>query len=137
MYTRHDEIPIYEIRALEIEAQHYNIVFRALFRRPQGIRLALPGLRTLDLILQNNAWIIVDRSLGDIPVAAWCEFRVPQDRALHEPIGCQMRYFHQHAGVILESVLTLMDVLLDEQLSNGDKTHKVLTFPKKDRGDQV
>ena len=135
MYTRHDELPVLATRPHEIAAKHYNIVFRALGRlsktvMSQGIRLELPGLRTLDLILQNDAWIIVDRAFNDIPVAAWTDLQAPFERALHQPVVCQLRYFHLHADAILEHVLTLMDVLLEEQLSDGDESHTILAFPK-------
>jgi len=139
MYMRHDELPVLATQAHTVDAKHYNIVFRALLRMPpaqtQGIRIELPGLKTLDLILQNTAWIIVDRAFNDIPVAAWTNFRVSQDRALHQPVECEIRFFHSHADIILERVLGLMDDLLNERLSDGDQSHTVLIFPNTDKAE--
>ena len=132
MYTRHLEIPVYSSWHDKLDAQHFNIVHRALMRAPGSIRLELPGLKTLDLILQENEWVIVDRAFNDIPVAAWLDFHVKQDRGLHEPIACQLYYFHAHASMILGQVLDLMDELLNEQLKDGDESHQVIDFPQKE-----
>lgn len=130
MYTRHDEVPVLANWPEKIEALHYNIVRRALTRKPSGIRLALPGLKTLDLILQTDAWVIVDRAFNDVPVAAWVDFQPDDDRGLHEPVPCELRYFHGHASMIIKQVLELMDALLKDQLNDGDETHQVLSFPQ-------
>lgn len=132
MYTRHDEIPVLSHWSDHVEARHYNIVQRALKRMGPTIRLNLPGLKTLDLILQPDAWIIVDRAFNDVPVAAWSDFRPKKDRGLHEEVSCVLKYFHAHAALITQSVLALMDALLKDQLSDGDDTHQVLSFPKTD-----
>ncbi|HEY9080286.1 hypothetical protein [Magnetovibrio sp.] len=130
MYTRHDEVPVLSQWPDQVEAVHYNIALRALKRTPPSIRLLLPGLKTLDLILQNEAWIIVDRAFHDLPVAAWVDFQPEENRGLHEPVPCTLRYYHGHAGMILNTVLGLMDTLLKNQLDDEDETHQVLYFPK-------
>jgi len=130
MYTRHDEVPVLSAWPDQVDALHYNLVHRALRRMPPSIRLQLPGLKTLELILQTNAWIIVDRAFHDLPVAAWVEFQPDKDRGVHEPVPCALRYYHGHAGMILKKVLVLMDTLLKNQLDDGDETHHVLYFPR-------
>ncbi len=132
MYNRHNEVPTLSIWPDTITAAHYNIVHRALIHRPQGIRLELPGLKTLALILQPDAWIIVDRAFNDIPVAAWANIKADRDRALSDPVACELRYFHGHAGMVTKQVLELMDELLSEQLKEGDDTHQVIAFPQKE-----
>lgn len=129
MYTRHDELPVLYRRQGRMEAVHYNLVSRALKRLEPSIRLRLPGLKTLDLILQFDAWIVVDRVFNDVPVVAWTHFQ-PQERSgLQEPVPCELRYFHGHAALIRNRVLVLMDNLLEEQLGEGRGGHKVLDFP--------
>lgn len=133
MYTRHNEVPVLSSWPDNVEAKHYNIVLRALKRVGPNIRLALPGLKTLDLVLQSDAWIIVDRAFNDIPVAAWSDFRPHENRGLHEAVPCKLLFFHGHAGMIIEKTLSLMDALLEDQLNDGDKTHQVVIFPVKDK----
>lgn len=129
MYTRHDEVPVLSEWPATVDAGHYHIVYRALKRTPPSIRLVLPGLKTLDLILQADAWVIVDRAFNDVPVAAWVGFKADQREGLHEPVGCDLRYYHGHAGMIIKQVLDLMDALLQEQLDDGEDTHDVIAFP--------
>lgn len=74
LYTRHLETPAYERKQTQLDATHYNHVCMALKRMSEQVRLSIPGLKTLDLILQADAWIIVDTALNDVPVAAWTEF---------------------------------------------------------------
>lgn len=132
MYIRHREIPALSTWPDAIAAAHYNIVHRALKRAPGAIRLVLPGLKTLDLILQDDAWIIVDRAFNDVPVAAWMDFKVDSDRAIHDPVPCELRYFHGHAGMVTKQVLDIMDERLTELLKDDDDTHQVIDFPQKD-----
>lgn len=131
MYTRHDDIPVLSAWPDKVAAAHYNIVHRALSRLSPSIRLALPGLKTLDLILQKDAWIVVDRAFNDVPVLAWARFEADADRGLHEAVPCELRYFHGHAGMILKQVLGLIDELLTEKLRDGDPSHEVIAFPEK------
>ena len=132
MYTRHDEVPVFEYRDGVIEAVHYNTVQTAFHRLGEEIRLAIPKLKTLDLILQRDAWIVVDRALNDIPIAAWTNFDVERRDALHTPVHCQLRLFHANGGIIIKRVLEAMEMLLGEQLSELDESHKVLPFPGRD-----
>ncbi len=132
MYTRHDELPVLYRRQGQMEAEHYNLVSRALRRLESSIRLRLPGLKTLDLILQADAWIVVDRAFNDVPVVAWTGFKTQERSGLHEPVSCELRYFHGHAAIIRTRVLALMDTLLEERLGDGGDVHNVLSFPGKE-----
>lgn len=116
-YTRHDELPVYERRAAQLSASHYNTVRVAFRRLGAPLRLPLPGLKHLDLILQEDAWIIVDRAHNDMAVAAWCELEDAGRSDLSAPVACRVRLFHAHAGLILTRALALMDDLLRETLS--------------------
>lgn len=112
--TELDQLPIYSGREAKIPAPRYNRVRLAMRRLGGPMRLELPGLRTLDLILEDQVWAVVDRSLNDIPVMAWTDFAHRSD--LHTPVPCTMRYYHAHARMIEDRVLTLMDQLLDYRL---------------------
>lgn len=131
MYTRHDEVPVYAYRDGVLDALYYNHVQVALNRLGGSLRMSIPGLKTLDLILQRDAWIIVDRAFNDVPIAAWTNFDTQRRSALHAPVHCQIRLFHAHAGVILKRVLEAMELLLGEQLDEGNGSHHVIDFPGK------
>lgn len=129
MYTRHDEVPVYAYRDGMVDALYYNRVQTAFKRLGREIRLAIPGLKTLDLILQHDAWIVVDRALNDVPIAAWTNFDSARREALHAPVHCQIRLYHAYGGVIMKRVLEGMELLLGERLNELETTHKVLDFP--------
>lgn len=132
MYTRHNEVPVFEYREASVDATYYNHVQTALKRLGASIRLALPQLKTLDLILQTDAWIIVDRALNDLPVAAWADFQARDRGGLHEPVRCRVRLYNAHAGMLLTRVLEAMELLLGEQLGAGNSGQQVVPFRKND-----
>lgn len=131
-YTRHDEVPVYEERDGSLDANFYNHVQVALKRLGKGLRLSIPGLRSLQLILQHDAWILVDSALNDLPVAAWSDFRRTESSALHLPVLCRIRLYHAYAGMLLERVLDQMDGELCEALQKSSGSHQVVDIRKQD-----
>lgn len=132
MYTRHDEVPVFEYRDGVLDAIYYNHVQIALNRLGESLRLSIPRLKTLDLILQRDAWIIVDRAFNDVPIAAWTNFDLARREGLHSPVHCQIRLFHANGGMILRRVLEAMEMLLGEELEGDDDSHAVIDFPSKE-----
>lgn len=114
LYTRHDEVPRLSTRPGKVEAIFYNHVQTALKQLGNQIRLRIPKLKHLDLILQKDAWIIVDITLSDYPIAAWTRFETKDRASLHEPIECEIRYFHYAATMILRRTLEAMELMLGE-----------------------
>jgi len=131
LYTRHNEVPVYEERDGRLNANFYNHVQVALKRLGKGLRLSIPGLRSLQLILQHDAWILVDSALNDLPVAAWSDFRRTDSSALHLPVLCRIRLYHAYAGMLLQRVLEQMDGELSEALQKSG-AHQVVDFRKQD-----
>lgn len=119
MKSRLDDIPVFERRHCELGAEHYNLVQVALKRLGAPLRLELPKLRTLDLTLERDAWVVVDRSLNDIPILAWVDFETHGRSDLSQPVRCEQRTYHTHALVIVDKVLEAMHLLLGEHLSRG------------------
>jgi len=116
MYSRLDDVPVFESYPTELDAIHFNHVLYALNHLSDSIRLQIPRLKHLDLILEKSAWIIVDRALNDVPVAAWTDFETEKRNNLHQPIKCKQRLYHAHARMVLKHTLEAMELLLGEQL---------------------
>ena len=114
------DIPVYETLKTAVSAEHFNLVQIALKRLGSPIRLELPRLRTLDFLLDQETWIIVVRSLNDIPVMAWLDFET-KDRGLHEPLNCTLNLYHAHANIIHTRVIEAMTLLLGEQHTDNEK----------------
>jgi len=121
MRTRLDDLPVFEIQRLTVRAVDYNLVQIALKRLGTPLHIELPRLRTLELILEKDSWIVIDRALNDMPVLAWVDFGLDQRSSLHEPIPCQRRSYHTHALLIVDKVIEAMHLILGERL--GKEQH--------------
>ena len=129
LYTRHDEIPRLSSSPGEVSANYYNHVQKALNRLGDQIRLRIPKLKHLDLIIQKDAWIIVDIVLNDVPIAAWTQFEIKGRSSLHEPIQCEVRTFHYAASMILDRTLEAMELMLGEALQQSLPDNKADILP--------
>ena len=129
LYTRHDEIPQLSARAGKVDALYYNHVQTALKQLGNQIRLTIPKLKHLDLIIQKDAWIIVDIVLNDVPVVAWTNFETKGRDSLHEPIQCEIRFFHYAASMILNRTLEAMELMLGEVLEQELHKNKSDVLP--------
>ena len=112
--SRLNELPILRSRPIAVEAVRYNRVRLALRRLDNPLRLELPKLRSLDFILEDRLWALVDRDLNDIPVVAWTEFA--QRSALHRAVPCVLRYYHAHADAVVDKALLKLDDILTSRL---------------------
>lgn len=130
MYDRLDDIPTLASRQRKVSATHYNHVLKALKYLGKEIRLPIPRLKHLDLILQKNAWIIVDRVLNDYPIVAWTNFETQGRSSLHEDIACEIKFYHANASMIMNRTLEAMELLLGEELMGRlpDDVSAVLEF---------
>ena len=111
-------MPRFETRTGQVKALHYNHVQTGLHRLHVKLRYRIPKLKHLDLILQKDAWIVVDHVLHDMPVIAWTNFGAEHRETLHEDINCEILLFHYAAEMILERTLDAMELLLGEELAD-------------------
>ena len=132
MYDRLNNMPIYKHLDSSVDANFYNHVLVALKRLGPEIRFPIPKLKHLDLILQRDAWIIVDRVLNDVPIAAWAGFQTDHRASLHEPVRCDLNLYHVNASLILDRTLEAMELLLGEQLADllPEEPSEVVPFRK-------
>lgn len=131
-YTRHDEVPVLHTREGKVDAVYYNHVLTALKKLGPQIRLRIPKLKHLELILQRDAWIVVDLAISEFPILCWTKFPEHRDN-LHEVVPCEVRYFHYGASMIynktIEGMELMLGELLGEEFSKGDD--KVVPFKAK------
>lgn len=100
-----------------IEATYFNRVRLALLRLESPLRIQLASMRGLDIILDRHEWVCVDRAVNDLPTMAWTDFDTRGRTGIHQPVSCQLRFFHHHADLICGSVLQLVERNLQERLS--------------------
>jgi hypothetical protein len=105
----------------ELSAPRYNRVRLALLRLKRPLRLSLPPLRGLDMLLDDEAWVCMDRTLNDLPVLAWTDFRQQARDAIHLPVPCTLRFYHAHAEIIIDTALSEVDCALSAMLAGQRK----------------
>lgn len=120
MKSRLDDLPPYGRRDYEIPARYYNQVRLTQLRYQQAHRFALTGLRSLDVVLEDDAWICVDVSLNDCPILAWLDFAVARRENLSTPVRCTFCTYHAHAVVIVDRVLDQIAAYADHFLHHAD-----------------
>ena len=100
-----------------IEASYFNRVRLALLRLESPLRIQLASMRGLDIILDHHEWVCVDRAINDLPTMAWTDFDTGNRGGIHQPVSCQLRFFHNHADLICGSVLQLVERNLQDRLA--------------------
>ena len=115
--SRLNDIPTLKSLPSSVTAVRFNRVRLALNRLENPMRIELPGLRSMDFILENQVWAIVDRNHNDIPIVAWTDFE-PRT-TLYQPISCTIRIYHLHADAIIDQALQKLDDILDARLKQG------------------
>ena len=129
-YTRHNEVLILDKWSGDVDAGYFNQAQIALKRGGQIIRFKIPTLNHLDLIIQNDAWIVVDRVLNDMPVVAWTDFVIEDRDNLHQPVPCEIRIYHFAARMVFQTTLDAMENHLRQSLTEvkNKEADNVLAF---------
>jgi len=115
-----DNIRPLRIMPKTIETTCYNHVRLALRRLNNPLRVELPDHRGLEIILNSHHWLCVDSTHDDQPIMAWMDFDTrSHNQALYEPVPCQLRLYHMHAGLVMGSALDALDQSLAEKLAEN------------------
>jgi hypothetical protein len=117
MKSRLNDIPIIKSVPSYVGASHYNRVRLSQLRLERTLRLELFSLRGLDISIDDEAWVCIDRTLGDLPVLAWTNFDTSNRSGLHQPVPCQLRFYHNHADLICGTVLDDLGRILERRLA--------------------
>lgn len=117
MKSRLSKIPILKAEAYHINASYYNRVRLALTRLGKPLRIELINLCGLDVILDDNEWICVDRNVSDLPSVAWTDFKIGARNNLHKPVACQVRYYQDHADLVCDTVLFSINRYLKTEMA--------------------
>ncbi|MCF6323994.1 MAG: hypothetical protein L3J89_06705 [Gammaproteobacteria bacterium] len=119
MSTRIGNVPRLRTVPASINAELYNIALLATLRLEAPLRIPLPGLRTIDAVINRNSWICLDRAMYDLPALAWTHINPKGRDALHTPVDCKLHYYHIHANISAHKVLTSLYGALEKALANA------------------
>ncbi len=128
MKSRLSDIPIIKSVPSYVGATHFNRVRLSQLRLDHSLRLELFSLRGLDIVIDDDAWVCIDRTLGDLPVLAWTDFDKRNRKGLHQPVPCKLRFYHNHADLICGTVLDDLGRILERRLSKlrYKSSHKIV-----------
>lgn len=116
MKSRLEGLPTFSSESSTVPAALFNEVRLAIIRLDKSLRFPIEGLRNLELILDEETWVVVDVSLNEIPILAWIDFQAHHRNNLHEPISCRLLTYHMHANVIIDQVKQAIHDEIDSRL---------------------
>ncbi|MDH5546415.1 MAG: hypothetical protein OEZ43_12540 [Gammaproteobacteria bacterium] len=120
MPSRLESVPVLAQSTALIDAARFNALRVAIKRNKKPLRMKLAGLRGLELELNDDVWLVVDATNNDLPVIAWLSFQLEARTDLTAPIRCDLRFYHAHAGVIVNKVLDIADEYVRSTQSTSD-----------------
>jgi len=119
MKSRIHEVPTTLVENVTVDAQRYNMIRLALLRFGTPQRVPLLGLRHLDMLLEEDRWVCVDRSALDLPVAAWVRFQNRAQDNLQAPVDCQLRHYQVNTDIVLPYVWMALENILQQKLHDA------------------
>jgi hypothetical protein len=120
-----DEYPPLRIMRKQIAAADYNRIRLGLLRESLPWRVPLNGLRCLQCILDQSAWVCVDECQNNLPILAWTSFKTAQRTALNAPVECELRLYHIHAGLMMGEALDA----LNDAVAEHHNAHVLRRYP--------
>jgi len=116
-----DSWPALRVMRKTIDAETYNTIRVALLRHRSPWQLPLRGLRCLHGVLDDRAWVCIDTCHNDLPILAWTGFDIAGRASLTEPVACELRMYHMHAGLLMGGAL---EALAASVAAQGKTTRK-------------
>jgi len=131
MSTRIENAPKLRTVPASINAELYNIALLATLRFEAPPRIRLPGLSTIDVVINRNTWVCLDRAMYDLPALTWTHINQNGRSALHTPVDCELHYYHIHANISAHKVLSNLYAALEKMLANPAPRQpgKIITLP--------
>ena len=105
MMSRIHDMQAYETQVIKIDALVYNLWRRVRLHVDLPARLKLPALKSMELILEKDHWVMVDSRHDDLPMIAWLLFQDVGRSSLHTPVACTVKYYHFMASQFYEKAL--------------------------------
>jgi hypothetical protein len=121
MYERLRDCPALSEYPSSIPAEVWNAWRRYWIRYQRPTCFGMEELPPMSMLLDEREWVLVDSSLYDMPVLCWADFQDADRTALHEPVPCTVRDYHQGAAKIRKKALMLMAEELEARLHHDKR----------------
>ena len=114
-----DRMP-YQVSDAKIGASDFNAIRLGILRLGSPLSFNLDVIKGLRCVLDDHAWIFMDRFVNDMPLLAWMNFE--SRGALNETIPCELRLYHFKAGLLVDMALDALQDAIDEQLRESKQS---------------
>lgn len=131
MMWRLKDLPAFSSAPTTVDASHFNLIRRAVMKSREPIRITLNNMPHVDMIIDEDSWVCVDRSNNDLPIVAWLEFETENRSALHTPIRCSKNYYHFAAGKVAADALEIAANYLTEHYTPAPVCELVIPSKKR------
>lgn len=112
-----DRMP-YQVIAKDMKAEDFNAVRLGILRLGSPLTLNVDGVKGLKCILDDHAWVFVDRYVDDMPLLAWMNFE--SRGALNETIPCELRLYHFKADLLVSRALDALKISIALELNKSN-----------------
>lgn len=111
------DLPPLRVMAKQVPASCFNRARLALIRLGKPLRIVLTRHRGLEIVLEDSVWWCVDSLAEDQLILAWATFESCGRDNLTAPIACELRLYHHCAGLVMGTVLSDMEQVIEGLLS--------------------
>lgn len=108
-----DRMP-YQVSPANLSANEFNAIRLGIIRLGSPLTFNLDGIKGLRCVLDDHAWIFMDRFVNDMPLLAWMNFE--SRNTLNETIPCELRLYHFKAELLVDRALDALQDAIDDEL---------------------
>lgn len=113
-----DERMPYQVIASEMKADDYNAIRLGILRLGTPLSLNLDSVKGLRCVLDDHAWVFMDRFVDNMPLLAWMNFK--SRNTLNKKIPCELRLYHYRAGLLVDKGLDALKLSIALQLNKAN-----------------
>ena len=108
----------YQVVPSKMKAEDFNAVRLGILRLGSPLSYNLDGVKGLRCLLDDHAWVFMDRFVENMPLLAWMNFETRN--TLDKTISCELRLYHFHAGMIVDKALDSLKIAIALQLNQAN-----------------
>jgi len=108
----------YQIINSHMKPDDFNAVRLGILRLGSPLSLNLDSVKGLKCVLDDHAWVFMDRFIDNMPLLAWMNFK--SRNTLNEKIPCELRLYHYRAGLLVEKALDALKLSIALQLNQAN-----------------
>lgn len=123
-----DDRMAYQVLDTNLSAEQYNALRLGILRLGAPLTFDLNDIKGLRCIMDDHAWVFVDRYVDDMPLLAWTNFEARS--ALNAQISCQLRLYHFKADLLVDRALNLAMEAVESQLQLNQPAKKDATVAR-------